>query len=353
MSLTTTTQIQKPVNVMFTRRFLERAQYQTHYFNGTDPAKLEKMGGTATALWRRIEHLSPSTTPLSEISSETYPTRAGVQPSVTDVTKAVSKYGTHILLTEEVEVFNFNGSTAELLDILAENAGRVVNMIVRNEMEDNSTLVYAAGSCDGEVTSVITAGTLNNVINTLNRNVGTPFTAMTKGNTSVGTSPILAGYYAVCHPDVAHDVAGITGFKSVETYAGQVSVMPGEFGYYGRGGYGIRFCSTADASIDTDSGGTKGAMRSTSGVNADLYTTVVYAMHAVGTLGLGNALPTSVMDAAQKMSMIEIINKPFGSAGSADPLNELATLGWKAWAAAKVLNGNWIRGIRSGATALS
>jgi hypothetical protein len=50
--------------------------------------------------------------------------------------------------------------------------------------------------------------------------------------------------------------------------------------------------------------------------------------------------------------MIEIINKGRGSAGTADPLNELATLGWKAFAAAKVLNSNWTRGIRSAATAL-
>ena len=41
------------------------------------------------------------------------------------------------------------------------------------------------------------------------------------------------------------------------------------------------------------------------------------------------------------------------SAGAADPLNELSTMGWKAWSAAKILNGTWIRGIRTAATALS
>lgn len=351
MSLTSTTQLTRAVNVMFMRRFLERANYRTHYFNGTSPGNLSRNGGTVTAMWRRIEHLTPSTTTLSEISSETYPTRNGVQPSVTDVTKAVAKYGTHILLTEEADIQNFNGTTAELLDILATNAGRSINMVVRNEMEDNATLVYAAGNCDGELGAIITTAALESVINTLNRNVAEPFLAMTTGSANVGTSPILPAYYAITHPDVAHDVAGLTGFKSVETYAGQVQVLPGEFGYYGRGGYGIRFMATPDASIDTASGGTNSGKRG-SDVNADLYTTVVFGKNAVGTIGFGNALPDSVMDADEKMSMIEIINKPRGSAGTADPLNELSTLGWKAFAGAKILNSGWIRGIRSAATEL-
>src|SRR6185436_17196300 len=146
MTVTDTTVLTKAVNVMFTRRFLERAQYKTHYFMGTDPASLTKNAGTATALWRRIEHLTPSTSALSELTDGTYPTRTGVTPTVTDVQKAVSKYGTHISLNEEADVFNFNGTTAELLDVLADNAGRVVNMIVRNEMEDNSTIFYAGTS---------------------------------------------------------------------------------------------------------------------------------------------------------------------------------------------------------------
>src|SRR4029078_13355425 len=142
---------------------------------GTDPATLQKAAGTATALWRRIEHLTPSTSTLSELTGETYPTRTGGTPTVTDVQKAVSKYGTHILLNEEADVFNFNGTSAELLDVLADNAGRVVNMVVRNEMEDNSTIFYAGpstttGTSDGNTGGVANSGILNYAINTLQRN---------------------------------------------------------------------------------------------------------------------------------------------------------------------------------------
>lgn len=360
MTVTDTTVLTKPVNVMFTRRFLERAQYQTHYFMGSDPAQLMKNAGTATALWRRIEHLTVSTTALSELTGESYPTRTGTTPTVTDVQKAVSKYGLHILLNEEADVFNFNGTTAELLDILAANAGRTVNAIVRNEVEDNFTIVYSgtvgAGSSDGNTGGLVTAARLNLIVNTLQRNVAETYLAMTRGSVNVGTVPILAAYYGITHPDVAYDIAQISGFTSVEKYAGQVSVLPGEFGFYGLAGTGIRFMSTPEASIDAGLGATGAAAadrRTTSGDNSDLYSTVIYGKHAFGTLGLGKEVPTEAGDVERKMAVIEIINKPFGSAGTADPLNEYSTLGWKAWCAAKVLNSNWGRVLRSAATNLS
>ena len=161
MAVTDTTVLTKPINAMFTRRFLERAQYKTHYFMGTDPASLSKNGGTATALWRRIEHLTPSTTALSELTGEAYPTRTGVTPTVTDVQKAVSKYGTHILLNEEADVFNFNGTTAELLDVLADNAGRVVNMAQNAQLqtEGRAAQQESIGSTVGSVLGMFNFGT--------------------------------------------------------------------------------------------------------------------------------------------------------------------------------------------------
>lgn len=353
-TITDTAILTKPVNVMFIGRFLEVAEYQTHYFTGNSPANLSRQGGTFTAFWRRHEHLTPTTTALSELATTvSFPTRTATTPTITDVTKAVAKYGDHIVLNEEADVVNFNGQTAELLDRLAEQAGRSANMIQRNEMEDNPTLVLAGGAAsDGVITSAITAATLNSVINTLTRNVAKTFAAMTSGSTAIGTVPILRSYWAICHPDVAHDVAGLTGFTSVEKYNGQVQIMPDEFGFYGRAGLGIRFLQSPDASIDAGSGGnSSGTLRETSSA-ADLYTTAVFGQFAVGSLGFGTEFPPQIGRANRPMRAIEIINKGFGSAGAADPLNELSTMGWKLWSGPKILNAAWIRGIRSGATAL-
>lgn len=353
-TITDTAILTKPVNVMFIGRFLEVAEYQTHYFTGTTPATLSRHSGTFTAFWRRYEHMTPPTTALSELATTvSFPTRTASTPTITDVTKAVAKYGDHIVLNEEADVVNFNGQTAELMDRLAEQAGRSANMVQRNEMEDNPTLVLAgAAASDGAVTSAITAATLNSTINTLQRNVAKTFAPLTTGSNATGTAPILKSFWAITHPDVAHDVAGLTGFKSVETYAGQVQVMPDEFGFYGRAGMGIRFLASPDASIDAGAGGnSSGNLRETSAA-ADLYTTVIYGQNAVGHVGFGTEFPAEIGRANRPMRAIEVINKGFGSAGAADPLNELSTLGWKYWSGPKITNGTWIRGIRSGASAL-
>jgi len=353
-TITDTAILTKPINVMFMGRFLEVAEYQTHYFTGNAAANLARHGGTFTAFWRRHEHLTPTTTALTELNTTvSFPTRTATTPTITDVTKAVAKYGDHIVLNEEADVVNFNGQTAELMDRLAEQAGRSANMIQRNEMEDNPTLVLAAGAAsDGVITSAITAATLNSVINTLDRNVSMTFMPLTTGSTSIGTVPILRSFIGICHPDVAYDIAGLTGFRSVETYAGQVQVLPNEFGFYGRAGLGVRFMSSPDASIDAGSGGnSSGTLRETSSA-ADLYTTVIYGRAAVGSVGFGTEFPTEIGRANRSMRAIEVINMGFGSAGAADPLRELSTMGWKLWSGPKILNGTWIRGIRSGATAL-
>lgn len=353
-TITDTAILTKPVNVMFTRRFLEVAEYQTHYFTGSTPATLAKNGGTFTAMWRRHEHMTPTTTPLAELATTvSFPTRTASTPTITDITKAVAKYGDHIVLNEEADVVNFNGQTAQLTDRLAEQAGRSFNMIQRNEMEDNSTLVLAgAAASDGAITSAITVTELDAVVNTLDRNVAKTFAAMTTGSPDTTTVPIMQSFWGICHPDVAYNVAKLTGFQSVEKYAGQVQVMPGEFGFYGQAGKGVRFLSTPDASIDTGAGGNSStALRETTAA-ADLYTTVIYGRDATGSLGFGTELPTDISRANAPMRAIQVINHAFGSAGPADPLNELSTLGWKGWSASKNLNGTWMRGIRSGATAL-
>ena len=347
----------KPVNVMMQRRFLERQKALAPYFVGSQASQVTQHGGTFTAKWRKHNNLTPTTTPLSELNGNvSFPTRDGATVSITDITATVSKYGDHIVLGEEADLVNLNGQTAELLDVLAIQAGRSLNMLQRNELEDNLTQVYAGNvASDGLVLSTITLAALDLVVNTLNRNDAFPFTPMATGSQNIGTTPLLPSYWAICHPDVAHDVKGLSGFSNVATYAGQVATAPGEFGYVASAGTGVRFLQTSDASIDTGSGGTAGSsvdVRATSGA-ADLYSTVVIGMNCHGSLGFGFEHIQEIYRAGDPLPAVQVIQNARGSAGSADPLHELGTLGWKSWHAAKVLQSIWGRSIRSAATNLS
>lgn len=351
----TDTELPKPVNTMFNQTLLRNARVRAPYFLGTMPGELRKNGGTATCTWRRIENLSAATTALTEITTTAAygQGRDSAALSVTDYTATISKYGNFVILNEEAEVFNFNGQTDKIVEVLGINAGQSLNQLQRNIAEDNITLIYAGGnSSDGDTDSKLTLTEIKKAVNAIDKLSARTFTPMANGSQNIGTTPILPAYIGICHPDVAIDIAALAGFKSVETYAGQVSTYLGEFGAVTVAGKAVRFLSTEDASVDADTGATLGSTGLNGTSSVDLYTTLIYGQDCLGSVGFGEMYPDGTFEAGDEMGAVDLIVKGLGSGGAADPYNEISTMAWKAWHTGKLLNANWGRGIRSGATKL-
>lgn len=353
----TDTELQKPVNVVFEQTFLRRAQQLCPYFVGSMPGMISKQQGTSTIKWRRIEQETPSTSALTELTGTAsfMMGRDADVPSFSDVTATVAKYGQFYIVNEEVDLYNPNGTANELVSVLGESAGRSLNQLQRDLMEDNATQRYAGNvASDGAVESIIALNDINRTVNELTVNSARTFMPMTTGSVSIGTAPILESYWGLCHPDVAHDISGLTGFKSVETYAGQIATINGEFGYYARAGRGVRFVMSEDASIDESSGAAISVydLKAASSVT-DLYTTVIYGRDAFGSVGLGMRHTDGSYRAGDNTGGWELIFHGKGSGGVSDPFNEISTLAWKAFYAGAVLNANWARAIRTGATDLT
>jgi N4-gp56 family major capsid protein len=295
---------------------------------------------------------------LAELTgSVAFPTRSAVQPSVTDLDATVSKYGNFFYLSEEVDLVNFNGQGEKLSEVLGINAGRSLNRLQRNVLEDNLTTIIggtgttatnAGGGTAGITLSDITVGN-----NALNNNDASKFMPMTEGALQIGTSPIREAYWGITHVDAEEDIRLLTGFTPVENYAGQTETAQGEFGTVG----GVRFLSTTESSIDADSGATVTgsatlAGRSTSLTSYDLYNTVIFGKDAHGSVGFGfEHVKTSYM-AGDPLPGVMMMSHAKGSAGSADPLNEIASMGWRSWHAGRILNGAWGRVIRHSASKL-
>lgn len=365
----TDTEAQKPVNVIMQQTLLRNARIQACYFTGSQPGTLIRHGGSATAKWRRYNTsadnssgISPSVTALSELTTNAAYGQGRTPDTVhfSDVTAAVSKYGQYYILNEEVDVFNFNPDMDGIARTMGITGGRAANFLHRDTMEDNVTLRYAGNvASDGAVVTAAAVADFDRIVNELARNYGDPFTPMGNGSQNIGTVPLNQGFWAFTHPDVAYDVSKFTGFISAKQYATHTEIAPGEFGAYERAGYSVRFIQTPEASIDTGSGGTVTStpdLRATSG-NADLYTTVVIARDAHGSLGFGDQWGDGVYRAGEgNPSAIEmipggrLINAP---AGPGDPFKELGTLAYKFWYGGAILNSNWARGLRSGATNLT
>jgi N4-gp56 family major capsid protein len=349
---TTTTELAGPVNNIFQETLLRNAKAHCPYYEGSMPASISRHQGTFTAKWRRIENMTPTTTALSELTGNiAFPVRDAVQASATDYTATVSKYGNHYLLNEEVDLINFSGQTDKLVETLGINAGSSLNRLQRNELEDNSTLVQAAGAAnDAATTSKLTKNDIRNVVNILERNSAVKFTSKTTGDRNFNTSPVRASLIGICHYDVSEDIRDMAGFIACEAYANQTQLFQNEFGAIS----GVRFIASEEGTIDADSGGANAALRGTTdaATNIDLYTTVIFGVDYHGSLGLDARFTTSGYTAGDDLEPVEMIMKAKGSAGAADPYNELSTMGWKAFHASVILNAAWGRGIRSGATDL-
>lgn len=362
---TLTSNVTAPVNFVLMKALLSAARKKLPFFNGTLPGTLEKGKGSASVKWRRIENLSSATTALTEVTgtAAAFLGRDAVQPTITDVTVAIAKYGNAILTTEEIDLFNVNSKAAQLMETLGANAGESLNLLMESAFSSgvvSGMTRFSNGSAGGAatvstVTSAITLTDIKWMVNRLNRNSAMLFTPMGTGSTNIGTSPIRQSYYGICHVDVEEDIRGLSGFIPVEQYGGYTETMAFEFGTVG----GVRFCSTEIVPIATNvtsssaTGWLRGAT-STGGTNADVYRTYIYGKEAVGSVGLGNMHATSAYEMYDptKPPAVELIAHQPGSSGIFDMFNEMGSIAWKAWFAGKVLNSNWIGQIRSGASNL-
>jgi len=346
------------VNFQMMKGLLSAARQKLPFFNGTLPGALQKHGSTASVKWERLENLAAATTALSEIAGSpvAFFGRSTVQNTLTAISVAIAKYGNAVLLTEEVDLEHMNARAARFVDNLGANAGLSLNVLMcagvfsaasGNSVRYCTSAVGSSAAADTSVTGAIILTDIKWAVNQLNRNSAMLFTTPTYGSQNVGTSPVRASYYGICHPDVEEDIRGLSGFVSVEQYGGYTETLPFEFGAVG----GVRFCVSEIIPISTAAGTTTPSFSARGGTGAisnDVYSTFIYGKEAVGSVGLGNMHATSAYEMYDPANppAVELIVKPVGTVGT-DLYNEVSSIAWKAWFAGKVLNNNWIMKLRS------
>lgn len=353
------TTIVAPVNFVLMKGLLKAAERVMPYFNGVMPGTLEANQGSFSVKWRRLENLAAATSALTELSGNQTAAwfgRTAASPTMTDITATVAKYGNFIPFTEELDLINVNSKAAQLMDKLGENAGHSLNLLMRDVFDAGSNVRFANSVASNTlVNSSIGAEDIRAAVNFLNRNSAMKQFLMTGGSTKVGTVPVRASYYGICHSDVEEDIRIISGFVPVEQYGAYTDVNVGEFGMVG----GVRWASTEIAPITTSvSTVTLGAseFRGAGTNNAlwDVYSSVIYGKEAVGSVGLGTDHAEEIYSGKSqnpgRVKAVQAIMKPVGSSGAIDPFNEVGSLAWKAYWAGKILNNDWVVPLRTLAT---
>lgn len=273
---------------------------------------IPRNGGTNTIKFRRYGNLSAATTALSEGIAPT-----GSQLSVTDITATVAQYGDYITITDVIDYESKDPVLIEAAEILGDQMGDTLDQLTREVLAAGTVVTYVGQVSRGAITTSnkITATEVRKAVRTLKNAKARRVTRMINASTGIATEPVSAAYIGIVHPNTTFDLQAETGWVPVEKYSSSMNVMENEVGKLND----VRFVESTNAKVFAGAG--SGAI--------DVYATLIMGMDAYGITRISG-------------EAVKNIIKPLGSAGTADPLDQRATSGWKATFVAKILNDSFM-----------
>lgn len=242
--------------------------------------------------FRKFASLPKALTPLTE----------GVTPDgknlkVEAIEAEVAQYGDYITQSDVLELTSIDNTIVEATKILGKQAGLTLDTITRNVLQ-SGTMVYYCPKGDG--TAVTSRTNLDNTCR-LTVDVIKQVAALLKKN----NAPKIDGsYVCIIHPFVAYDLMSDPEWIDAHKYTTSENIFNGELGKIG----GVRFVESSEAKVYE--GGVFGCIML--GANA-------YGVTEISGGGL------------------QTIIKQKGSAGTADPLDQRSSIGWKAIKTAEIL----------------
>ena len=321
-TVTTRTEIPAEVNNFYDRTLLEKAVPAFIYNRFAQVRDIPAGGGTDVIKFRKYGLLTAQTDPLTEGV-----TPSGKQLSVTDITATVLYYGDYVTLTDKVLVETYDPILTETADILGEQVGDSLDQLCRDIVCATSTKQYAdAATQTSEVdtTMLLDRDECREAVRTLKVANAKPITSMINPSTGYNTTPLNRAFIGITHPRAVYDLDDAEDWTPVEKYPNKGDVMENEVGACA----GIRFLESTNAKVRTGGGA--------NGIN--VYSTLIIAQNAYAQTRISG-------------QTLKNIVKPLGSAGTADPLDQRTTSGWKLTYVAKVLDDSKLVDIQHAVTA--
>lgn len=269
--------------------------------------------------WRRIHNLPPALAPLVEGV-----TPSGQRISYSDVPSYLQQYGDVVYITDVIADTHEDPILAEIRSNAAGAAAQTVELLTYSTLCSGTQVLYAGGAsatARTEVSSGPTKGDIRRAVRTLQRNLTPKITKVISASPNVGTRPVEAGYYAVCHEDLENDLRNIPGFLLAVEYGNARNVLPEEFGSLEK----VRFVTSQNAkpwlAAATNKAGTtylSNGQTPTSSAAPDVYPILIFGEGAFGVIGLQG--PSA--------ATISVVNP---TATISDPLAQRGAVGWKLW----------------------
>lgn len=352
---------------------LENARAELYFNQFGDEQPLPKGNGD-TVEWRGFDTFGKAMKPLTE----------GVTPdgnklSMRKIKQSIDQYGDYSTISDRLELEAVDNVILGATEEHGAQAGETLDCITRNEVLTGTHVMYGGGKTSR---SQLTAA--DRITPTLINKAATHLKKM--------KAPKIDGsYVAIIHPSVSEDLREDESWIDVHKYSATEEIFNGEIGKL----HGVRFVESteqkvycgADLATDNRALAVKGAVSSGSEVAFDGGTveagalvgrivliednTYLVTKNTASTLTLadplketpaalnlkdnsviypgeggkdGSAVYACIFFGKKAWGVIkptaeslQMIVKAKGSAGTADPLDQRSTVGWKASHAAKIL----------------
>ena len=281
------------MKTFYEKRLIDQAEPALVHDQFGDPYPIPANGGKNIE-FRKYDSLPKATTPLTE----------GVTPdgqtmNVSTVTAEVKQYGGWVPITDTLQLTAIDNNILQATKIIASQAGRTLDTIVRDVLAGGTNVIYAPkigeGGAETAVTSRATLDATCQLTSDLIARAATQLKAM-------NADPIGTSFVGIIHPYVAYDLRRDPDWIDVHKYAQPDEIYNGEIGTL----HGVRFVETSEAKIWKGTGCPAGLA---------VFSTLILGAHAYGSTEIeGGGL--------------EHIVKQLGYGD--DPLNQRASVGWKA-----------------------
>ena len=312
-NVTTQSTLSAEMKTFYDRNLIENASPLLVHDRWAQKRYIPKNGGKKIE-FRKYVQLGKSLTPLTE----------GVTPdgqslSVTSIEAEVKQYGNYVTVSDMLQMTTIDNTIVETTDLIGGQAGTSLDTISREVLNAGTNVQYAEGQVSSRTALTsshkLTVRAVKMAVRTLKKQLA---------------AKIDGSYWAIIHPDIAFDLTEDPNWIDVHKYAKPDEIFEGEIGKIG----GVRFVETTEAKIFAKAGAAKSDSDTT---KTDVYSTLFFGANAYATTKIEGA-------------GLQTIVKQLGSGGTADPLDQRATIGWKATKVTEILSNEYMVRVETGST---
>ena len=283
-NMTTSSALSAGMQTYYNRELLRTFEPNLVHLQFGDEHRMPPHSGLVMNM-RKLIPLETNTKALSEGDPG-----ESVMLAETEVTVQLQQYGEYARCTDKLDLTHLDMDIMRRTKLFGDAGARSIDAVVREELAKCANVIYAGGkTARAQLTAVdkLTSRELRKAVKTLKKNHAQTF----------------GGYYvAIVGPDTMYDLQEDEAFVKVSQYQDKENIYTGEVGRL----FGVRLVETTEAKIFEGAGAS----------GADVASVIVLGQYAYGVTSLKGAKP-------------RVIVKPAGSAGTADPLDQISTVGWK------------------------